>query len=300
MADTATTENKVTLEDAFKARETQSQAGINKTYDNSLNAQKQGLLDAYNQNTQAQIQQQQDVQNAFKQANYDIGVQNNRNEANLTQFADVRDVNTGFGSQHRLNLNNARANAEAKVGFAQQQALQESQRQAALLETNYKNQVAAALADNDYKRAAALMDDYNNQNKWREAQAQQLASFGNFDPYRSIYGDATAGTMQTMWNMQNPEIAYQLGHIDAKKYKQIRGYYPWHGGGGGGYGAWGGGSYTPPPGTPNVSSGATQAEAQAGREAAIRAAQASNAARQTLSIDAQRHMVSDQLYGNGK
>ena len=251
MADTTATEKKVTLQDAFKNRETESQTGINKIYDSGLNAQKQGLLDAYNQNAQAQTNQQQDVQNAFKQANYDIGVQNDRNEANVTQFADVRDVNTGLGSQHRLNLNNARANASSKVAFAQQQAMQESQRQAALLETNYKNQVAAALADNDYKRAAALMDDYNNQNKWREQQAQILASFGEFSPYKDIYGDATAGTMQTMWNMQNPEIAYQLGRISAGKYKDIRGHYPWEGGGGGGYGRWSGGGYYSPSSNPD-------------------------------------------------
>ena len=239
MADTTTTtEKKPTLEEAFKTRETESQAGINKAYDNNLNTQKQGLLDAYNQNTQAQANQQQDVQNAFKQANYDIGVQNNRNDTNLTQFADVRDVNTGLGSQHQLRLGNTRAGAEAKVGFAQQQAMAESQRQAAMLETNYKNQVASALADNDFKRAAALMDDYNNQNKWREQQAAQLASFGNFDPYKQLYGDDTANTMQTMWNAQHPEEAYRLGRIDAEKYKQITGNYP------AGYSSgWGGGFY---------------------------------------------------------
>ena len=233
-----------TIQDTFKTRETQSQAGINSAYDSSLNTQKQGLLNAYNQNTQAQAQQQQDVQNAYKQASYDDGVPTDRNDGNQTQFADARDVNTGLGSQHQLRLGNARAGADAKVGFAQQQALAESQRQAALLETNYKNQVASALADNDYKRAAALMDDYNNQNKWREQQAQQLASFGNFDPYRQIYGDETANQMQTMWNRQNPDEAYGLGRIDAETYRQITGRYPAGynpGGGGGGYGGWYGG-----------------------------------------------------------
>lgn len=242
MAETTTTteEKKPTLQDTFKARETESQAGINKIYDSNINAQRQGLLNSFNQNTQAQAQQQQDVQNAFKQANYDVGVQNNRNEANVTQFADVRDVNTGLGSQHRLNLNNARANATGKVAFAQQQAMQESQRQAALLETNYKNQVAAALADNDYKRAAALMDDYNNQNKWREAQAAQLASFGNFDAYEDMYGKDTAGQMKQIWLRQNPDTAYKLGEMDPYTYYDITGRWPagFNPYGGGGYGDW--------------------------------------------------------------
>lgn len=228
MADVTTTteEKKPTLQDAFKTRETESQAGINKIYDNNLTARNEGLLDSFNQNTQAMEQQKQNVQSAFQQANYDIGVQNDRNDRNLTQFADVRDVNTGLGSQHRLNLGNARAGAEAKTAFAQQQALAEADRQAALAETNYKNRVAAALADNDYKRAAALMDDYNNQNKWREAQAQQLASFGDFQAYRDLYGKDTADTMQTMWNAQHPEEAYRLGRISADDYKNITGNWP--------------------------------------------------------------------------
>lgn len=249
---TATEEKKTpTLEEQFKARETQSQQGINKIYDTNLTNQKQGLLDAYNSNTAAQAQQTQDIQKNFGAANYDIGVQNDRNANNVTQFADVRDVNTGLGSQHRLNLNNARASSMGKVAFQQQQALQESQRQAALMETNYKNRVAAALADNDYKRAAALMDDYNNQNTWREQQAQILATFGDFSGYKPLYGDETVGTMQKVWNAQNPEAAYRMGNIDAETYKNITGSYPrgytppsYFGG----WGGWGGG------GTPKMKS----------------------------------------------
>lgn len=251
MADVTTTkteEKKPTLEEQFKARETQSQQNINNLYDTNLATQKQGLLDAYNQNTAAQTQQTQDIKKNYGIANYDIGIQNDRNDRNLTQFADVRDVNTGLGSQHRLNLNGARANAVGKVAFAQQQALQESNRQAMLMETNYKNQVASALADNDYKRAAALMDDYNNQNAWREQQAATLASYGNFDAYKPLYGDDAAGAMQKVWDAQNPDTSYELGRISAERYRQITGHYPpgynpWGGWGGWGYG---GGPETPP------------------------------------------------------
>lgn len=241
MADT--TVKTPTVEEQFKAREAQSQQGINQTYDTNLNNQKEGLLNAYNANTAAQAQQRQGIQKNFGVANYDIGVQNDRNDRNVTQFADVRDVNTGLGSQHRLNLNNARNNATGKLAFQQQQALQESDRQAALMETNYKNRVAAALADNDYKRAAALMDDYNNQNTWREQQAQILASYGDFSGYKPLYGDDTTGLMEKTWNAQNPEAAYRMGRIDAETYKRITGSYPrgYNPGGGG----WGGGGYGP-------------------------------------------------------
>jgi len=237
MAETTTTEKK-TVQDQFKALEAEGQANINKTYDNSLASQNQGWQNAFDQNQQIQGQQKQAVQQAYNQANYDLGVQNTRNDNNLTQFADVRDVNTQQGSQHRLRLNNARNSANAKLAYAQAQALQESERQAALIETNYKNQISAALADNNYKRAAALMDEYNNQDKKQQEYAQLLAaSAGNFEPYKNMYGEDTANTMQTMWNAQHPEEAYRMGNIDANKYKEItgkwpKGYTPPHSGGG--------------------------------------------------------------------
>lgn len=226
------------VDKAMTARGEQNQASINKVYDSGLEAQKQGLLDAYNANTAAQAQQRQDIQKNAGVANYDIGVQNDRNERNVTQFANARDVNTRAGSQHQLNLGNARAAALGNLANIQQQALQENERQKALMTTNYQNQVQSALKDNDYKRAAALLDDYNNQQKWADAQAQILATYGDFEGYRPLYGDTAADTMQRVWNAQNPDAAYRTGQIDAEQYKQITGEYPrgyvpagWGGGG---------------------------------------------------------------------
>ena len=214
------------VEKQMTARGEQNQAGINKAYDSGLAAQKQGLLDAYNANTAAQTQQGQNIQKNAGVANYDVGVQNDRNERNVSRFADVRDVNRGAGSQHQLNLGNARAAALGNVANIQQQALQESERQKQLMTTAYQNQVQSALKDNDYKRAAALLDDYNNQNKWRDQQAQILASYGNFEGYRPLYGDTAADEMQKVWNAQNPDAAYRTGQIDAEQYRQITGGYP--------------------------------------------------------------------------
>ena len=131
MAEVTTTEEKKSLtpKEQMAAVETASQANINKVYDSGLNAQKQGLLDAYNANTAAQAQQAQAIQQNYAKANYDVGVQNARNDANVTQFADIRGVNTGAGSQHRLNLGNTRAKAETALAYQQQQALAENQRQ---------------------------------------------------------------------------------------------------------------------------------------------------------------------------
>lgn len=225
------------VQEQLDARKKKTQAGINETYDAGLAAQKQGLLDAYNANTAAQAQQGQKIAQDYGTAKQDVGVQQARNANNVTQFANVRNVNTQAGSQHQLNLGNSMARSNAAVDFAQQQALQENDRQKQLMATNYQNQVQSAIADNDYKRAAALLDDYNNQNKWQEQQAQILASYGNFDPYKTLYGNNAGTAMQKVWQAQNPEVAYRTGAIDAETYKQITGQYP-RGYNPGGSGGW--------------------------------------------------------------
>ena len=130
------------------------------------------------------------------------------------------------GSQAALQLGQSGNAAAGKLAYQQNLALQENQRQQELAATQYQSRVAAALADNDYKRAAALLDDYNNQNTWREQQAQILASYGNFEPYAEMYGEDAANGMQKIWQAQNPLVAYNTGKISAEQYKQLTGSYP--------------------------------------------------------------------------
>lgn len=240
MAET-TTEKKPTVQETFQARSDQNQANIRSTYDSGIEAQKKSLLDAYNANTAAQQNAGQTIRQNYGTLNNDLTVQNNRNERNINQFADVRDVNRQRGSQAALNLGNARANADATLAFRQEQALAENQRQQDLAKVQYQAQVQSALADKDYKQAAALLDDYNNQNKWRDEQAQILATYGNFDPYKQLYGEEAANGMRNVWLRQNPDTAWQLGAMDPYTYRSITGRFPpgfnpGYGGGGGWYG----------------------------------------------------------------
>ena len=242
MADVTTAAEKKspTVQEQMKARETESRANIGSVYDSGIAAQKQSLLDAYNANTAAQQQAGQTVRQNYGTLNNDLAVQANRNTNNVNQFADVRNMNRQPGSQAALSLSNAQANAAGALAYRQQQALAENQRQQDLAKTQYQARVQAALADKDYKQAAALLDDYNNQNKWRDQQAQILASYGNFDPYKDLYGDDTANAMRTVWLRQNPDVAYKTGAMDPYTYHDLTGHWPegfnpYSGGGGGWY-----------------------------------------------------------------
>lgn len=224
---------------AFEQRQAESQGNINKTMDKSFGTQQQGLQTALGQNQAAQTEATQAGQRQFDFAKQDLGVQADRAQRGMDSFADVRGLNRQEGSQQALSLGRARATAAGQLSAAQNRALAEGQRQQELLTTNYNNQVQAAIANRDYKKAAALLDDYNNQNSWLEKNAAQMASFGNFAGYEQLYGNGPAANMRDFWVGSNPELAYNTGAIDAAQYEKITGkkapdYVP--AGGGGGYG----------------------------------------------------------------
>ena len=240
------------LQKQFEARQNEAQKGINTTMNTSLKGQKQGLKDAYVQNRDDLTAERQDTNKQYRAVSQDVQTQINQNGQALNQFAKTRGINRGAGSQQSLQLNQVRSTAMGQIQAQRNKALQENARQAVLAKGDYQNRVAQAIKNNDYTKAAALLDDYNNQNAWRENQAKILAQYGNFDAYGQLYGNQQAQNMRDMWIATNPELAYNTGAITAERCKEITGkaapgYEP-VGGGGGGSGYWDSGDwwwYTP-------------------------------------------------------
>lgn len=221
---------------AFDARKQGYNDNINSTLGKSFDTQKQGLADAYAKNVTAQDQATATGQGQYQFAQQDLGTQAARTQTGMDNYADVRGLNRQAGSQQALSLGMGARTAAGRLAQQQQLALQESQRQQELLKTDYQNKVSQAVAANDYKTAAALLDNFNNQNKWLDQNAAQMASFGNFTGYEQMYGPDQARAMQQFWIGSNPELAYNTGVIDAARYKQITGknapdYVPASGGG---------------------------------------------------------------------
>lgn len=204
---------------AYSNRQAASKDTINSTMDKSLSTQQSGLKDAYTKNTAAFRDAEQAGQQAFQNARADIRTQDNLNTGRLNRFAQVRDVNTQHGSQQTLKVNRALGGVLA----AQQKALDENARQQDLLKIDYNNKVQAAIANRDYRGAAALLDDLNNQRNWLEKNAAMLAGYGNFTGYRAMYGKGTADSMRDFWIAQNPDIAYNTGAINGNQYKRMTG-----------------------------------------------------------------------------
>lgn len=219
---------------------------VNSMYDAQKQNQLSQLENAYNQSKSAQQAAKDQISPTYQQKANDLAVQYERNRRNFNQQAAGNGINTGTASQAALAQNSMYQRDYGELRGAEADALTAADRGLADLETAYQNNIRAAAAENDYKRAAALLDEYKNQYSRDLQRAQTLASFGDFSGYSTIYGDTEANNMFNAWKASNPDLAYRTGSISADEYFRMTGKYPAGytppstGGGGGWYG--GGGS----------------------------------------------------------
>ena len=215
---------------------------INAMYDAQKQAQMSQLESAYNQNLSNAQAAKDKIAPQYQQSANDLSVQFERNRRNYNQQALANGMNTGTASQARLAQNNEYLRDFGQLRTAESDAMTEAERGITDLKTQYQNSIAAAAADNDYKRAAALLDEYNNQYSRDMNQAQLLAQYGDFSMYAKLYGQETADKMASAWVASNPDLAYRTGQINAAQYKKMTGAYPdgytAPNSGGGGYYDW--------------------------------------------------------------
>ena len=152
-------------------------------------------------------------------------MQYERNRRNFNQQAAASGLNTGTASQAALAQNSTWQRDYGNLRTAEADALAKADQQMAALETQYKSAVASAIAENDYDRAKALMDEYGNQENRDAAMAKTLASYGDFSGYARLYGDDAANNMAQYWIYSNPQLAYSMGKISADEYARLTGKY---------------------------------------------------------------------------
>ena len=216
--DAAANTNTVTS-DAYTTARTNA---INAMYAAQQAQQEAQLKQAYEQNLSSYQAAQDKISPQYQQQANDLAIQYERNARNFNQQAAATGINSGVGSQAAL----ARAGeyqrdyASLRTSEAEQQA--EAERQKALLEAQYKNDVAAALAENDYSKAQALLDEYENGYNRDVQNAQILASYGDFSGYATLYGQEQADAMWRLWVAQNPDLAKQTGSITEAQYNNLK------------------------------------------------------------------------------
>lgn len=225
---------------------------INTMYDASKTSNLAGLESAYNTNLSNMEAQKSQIDKQYNTAANDLAVQYERNRMNNNLQAQMNGLNVGTGSQMNLALGSQYNRDFGNLRGAQAAAQVEQDRQINNVKSEYQLAVQKAIADNDLARAAALVDEANNQiGQLQQAyqlqqqdlgnQAALLAAAGDYSGYGNMYGlsDDQVNTLKTQWALQNPDAAFYSGVIDANEYNRLtgswpRGYGPSASGGGGG------------------------------------------------------------------
>lgn len=230
MADTSA------LNEKYKAFVADNTENINKMYDANQTSQLSGLESAYNTNLSNMEAQKADIDKQYNTAANDLGVQYERNRYNNNLQAANNGLNVGAGSQMALSQAGQYQRDFGALRGAQAAAQVEQDRQINNVKAEYQLAVQKAIADNDLARAAALVDEANNQigqltNAYNLQQqdlgnaAALLAAGGDYSGYASLFGFTKdqANMLKAQWAVANPDAAVYSGVISPEKYEQITG-----------------------------------------------------------------------------
>lgn len=195
---------------------------INKMYDAQREQREAELKNAYDQSMSAYQEAQGKIAPEYQRQANDLGVQYERQRNNFWNQAAASGINTGVSAQESLARGGEyqRDFGNLRTSEAEQQAAVE--RQMADRKAQYQNDVAAALAENDYQRAAALLDEYNNGYQRDLENAKILASYGDFTFYENLYGKEQADAMYNLWLAQNPDLAHNTGRITDAQWENLK------------------------------------------------------------------------------
>ena len=216
-----------TFEEQYRKYSTSGQGqAINDLYDAKKQSQLQQLENAYQASRSEAEAARDKLPGQYQQQANDLSAQYERNRRNFNMQAAGAGLNSGTASQAALAQNSAYQRDMGNLRTAQADAMTEADRGIAELERQYQANVSSAIADNDYQRAQALLNEYNNGYTRDLNTAQTLAAYGDFSGYAGLYGQETANNMAALWKAKNPDLAYNTGRMNAEEYKAITGKYP--------------------------------------------------------------------------
>ena len=158
---------------------------IQNTYNAALNNTNAGLKTAYDQNLSDLQAARDKISPQYQQSANALAAEYERQKRNNNMQGAANGLNTGAGSQLALGQSMAYQRDAGNLARSENEALNEANRGIADLGVQYQNQIAQAVAANDYKQAQAMLDEYErqyqrqmtleNQNYQRQQQAEQQA-----------------------------------------------------------------------------------------------------------------------------
>lgn len=215
-----------TLQDTLAQRQKETQTRVGDLYDKQYGSQAAQLQTAYDKNLSDARAAQQKITPQYQQQANSLAAQYERNRRNANLNAMNSGLSTGNAVQQQTALNSQYQKNYADLRGNELQAQAAAAQNIAGITNDYQNALAAARADAENKKAAAMIEDQNKQNTWYDEQAKLRAGFGDFGAYERLYGPEAAEQMKNVWIIQNPEVALGAGLIDKAKYKEVTGKNP--------------------------------------------------------------------------
>lgn len=145
---------------AYNANREQKIQGV---YDKALASTQQGLKTAYDQNLSDLQAARDKISPQYQQSANQLAAEYERQKRNTNMQGAANGLNTGAGSQLALGQSMAYQRNAGNLARSENEALNEANRGIADLGVRYQNDIAQAVANNDYKLAAAMLDEYENQ-----------------------------------------------------------------------------------------------------------------------------------------
>lgn len=151
---------------------------LSRLYDAQTQAQKAALESAYQQNLNTLQAQRAQVPQQYETARNQAAAQSEVERQRWNEYAAATGLNTGASGQAQLALSNVLQSNLANINRAQADALSQLDLQINNLTTQYRNEVARAIAEGDFAKAQAL---YNNYQAERDRMIQQQQYMSSLD-----------------------------------------------------------------------------------------------------------------------
>lgn len=221
-ASTTASASETTVKPKFAYEDPELTAHINSMYDAYGNARRTALQEAGDQAlSDAQANRDKIAQQYQTQRNI-ASVDWERQRRNFLEGANMNGLNTGAGAQAQLAMMGRQQQTQNQLGYQQAQAEIAADRNMADIKRQTQAQINEAVADNDYKRAAALLDQYNVMYQRAVDQAKTLATYGDFSGYGTLYGEDASTQMSNLWYAQNPDMAFMTGQITSDQRDNLK------------------------------------------------------------------------------
>lgn len=194
---------------------------IKDMYDAQISAQLLRLQESGDQALSDAIGNRMGIPDAYNKQRNAASVDWERQRRNFLEGANTSGINTGTRSQAELSMMGMYQRAQNTLGAAQAKAETDADRNIADIKRNTQASINEAIAKNDYQKAAALLDEYNNVYNRYVERAETLAAFGDFTGYASLYGPDVATQMFYNWAAKDPATAYKMGAINQQQYMNL-------------------------------------------------------------------------------